>query len=214
MGLKRQIMKFLLIFLTYFAVDSFAVEVHAVGKTGRMVQLDGFLLEWRRDSAKALGSDSLWQWDAINTKEGLAGYFKTANRQLKCPDWTFRFLPQRLSPYKNMNLRIGQTVDQTFYRTAMSGAAPDSSLVAEWVIPWDSITVDSSGAYQIGLMAFDGCKDTLQPVIFSGHKFTPQKAPWGKVYMKGLSLAVLLVLLYYYQQRIKRKFKRRKKFGG
>ena len=106
-----------------------------------------------------------------------------------------------------MDLRIGAKADQTFYRTAQAGATPDSSLVAEWVIPWDSITVDSSGVYQIGLMAFDGCKDTLRPVIFTGRKFVPQKASWGKVYTKGLSLAVLIVFLYYYQQRTKRKFR-------
>jgi len=204
-------MKFLLMLLTLFAGDIFAVEVHAIGKSGRMVQLDGFLMEWRKDSAKVLGPDSLWQWDAVNTREGLAGYFKTDARHLKCPDWTFRFLPHQLSSYKNMDLRMGPKSDQTFYRIAQSGATPDSSMDAEWVIPWDSITVDSSGAYQIGLMAFDGCKDTLQPVIFTGRKFTPQKAQWGKVYTKGLSLAVLIVFLYYYQQRTKRKLRRRKK---
>jgi len=39
----------------------------------------------------------------------------------------------------------------------------------------------------------------------------PQKASWGKVYTKGLSLAVLIVFLYYYQQRTKRKFRKKKK---
>jgi hypothetical protein len=204
-------MKFLLIILTFYAANVFAVEVHAIGKSGRMVQLDGFLMEWRKDSAKVLGADSLWQWDALNTREGLAGYFKTTSRHVQCPDWTFRFLPHRLSPYKNMDLRMGPKADQTFYRTAQAGATQDSSLVVEWVIPWDSITVDSSGAYQIGLMAFNGCGDTLQPVIFTGSKFTSQKAQWGKVYMKGLSLAVLIVFLFYYQKWTKRKFKKRRK---
>jgi hypothetical protein len=204
-------MKFLIIILSFFSVHVFAIEVRSIARSGRMVQLDGFLMEWRKDSAKVLGADSSWQWDALNTKEGLAGYFKTDGRHLKCLDWTFRFLPHRLSPYKIMDLCIGSKADQSFYRIAPAGATPDSSLAAEWVIPWDSITVDSSGVYQIGLMAFDGCKDTLRPVIFTGRKFAPPKAPWGKVYTKGLSLAVLIVFLYYYQQRTKRKFTKRKK---
>jgi hypothetical protein len=204
-------MKSLIILLTFFSAHIFAIEVRTIAHSGRMVQLDGFLMEWRKDSAKVLAGDSSWQWDALNTKEGLAGYFKTNGRHLQCPDWTFRFLPHQLSPYKSMDLRIGAKADQTFYRTAQAGATPDSSLVAEWVIPWDSITVDSSGVYQIGLMTFDGCKDTLRPVIFTGSKFAPQKAPWGKVYTKGLSLAVLIVFLYYYQQRTKRKFRKKKK---
>lgn len=112
-----------------------------------------------------------------------------------------------------MDLRLGSKADQSFYRIAQAGATPDSSLVAEWVIPWDSIAVDSSGVYQIGLMVFDGCKDTLQPVIFTGRKFAPQKAPWGKVYTKGLSLAALIVFLYYYQRRTKRKFRRKRKMS-
>ena len=108
---------------------------------------------------------------------------------------------------------MGPKADQTFYRVAGAGVMPDSSMAAEWVIPWDSITTDSSGAYQIGLLAFDGCKDTLRPVIFTGRKFAPQKASWGKVYTKGLSLAVLIVFLYYYQQRTKRKFRKKRKMS-
>jgi hypothetical protein len=166
-------------------------------------------MEWRKDSAKVFGGDSSWQWDALNTREGLAGYFKAQGKRLRCPAWTFRFLPHDLSPYKSMDVRLEQKADKGFYRTALPGSTPDSSMVAEWVIPWDSITIDSSGAYKIGLMAFDDCKDSLQPVIFTGLKFLPQKASWSKVYTKGLSLAVLIVFLFYYQRRVKRTQRKR-----
>jgi hypothetical protein len=206
-------MKFLIIFIALLAADVFAVEIHTIGKSGRMIQLDGFLMEWRKDSAKVWGADSLWQWDALGTREGLAGYFKAGGKRLKCADWTFRFLPHGLSPYLTMDVRTGAKSDQTFYRIALPGATPDSTMVAEWVLPWDSITVDSTGAYQIGLMAFDMCKDTLQPVIFTGRKFAPHKAAWGKVYTKGLSLAVLIVFLFYYERRAKRTMRKRKRTG-
>jgi hypothetical protein len=204
-------MKVLIIFIALLAANVFAVEIHAIRKSGRIIQLDGFLMEWRKDSAKVWGADSLWQWDALGTREGLAGYFKADGKRLKCADWTFRFLPHGLSPYVTMDVRMGAKSDRTFYRIALPGATPESMMVAEWVLPWDSITVDSSGAYQIGLMAFDTCKDTLQPVIFTGRKFTPHKAAWGKVYTKGLSLAVLIVFLFYYQRRAKRTMRKRKR---
>ena len=208
---ERLTVKFLVIFIALLTANVFAVEIHAIGKTGRAIQLDGFLMEWRKDSAKVWGADSLWQWDALGTREGLAGYFKARGKRLKCTDWTFRFLPRRLSPYVTMDVCMAEKADQTFYRVALPGATPDSMMVAEWVVPWDSITTDSSGAYQIGLMAFDGCMDSLQPLIFTGRKFTPHKAAWGKVYTKGLSLAVLIVFLFYYQRRVKRTMRKRKR---
>ena len=188
-----------------------AVEIYSVNKSGRMVQLDGFLLEWNKDSAKTLGAGFPWLWDALATKEGFTGYFKT-QKPPRCPSWTFTFLPRRLSPYTRMIATTIADAAQTFYRLALPENSQDSSVVVEWVLPWDSIAVDSSGRFQIGLVASDSCGDTLRPAIFNGRAYrAAATTPWGKVYSKGIILALLLAILYYLQKTAKRKVKGKKK---
>jgi hypothetical protein len=205
------VLDFLVILFLLFPFNGFAVNIQPVSKSGRMVQLDGFLLEWNKDSAKALAGGYPWAWDAMATKEGFTGYVKTT-KALTCHDWTFTFLARRLSPYASMKMSTSPDQPQTFYRLNLPNAGPDSSLAVEWVIPWDSVTVDTSGAYQIGLMAVDSCGDTLTPVIFNGHAYTAEKtSPWGKVYSKGIFLAVLLAALYYLRRSTGKKFKLKRK---
>jgi hypothetical protein len=207
--MKRCISLLCMLFVVASAAQ--AVEIYSVVKSGRMVQLDGFLLEWNKDSAKALEAGFPWLWDALATKEGFTGYFKTL-KPPRCSSWTFTFLPRRLSPYSRMIATIAADAAQTFYRLALPVNSPDSSLVMEWVLPWDSIAVDSSGRFQIGLVAGDSCGDTLQPVIFNGRAYrAAAAAPWEKVYSRGIVLALLLAILYYLQKTAKRKVKGKKR---
>jgi hypothetical protein len=179
-----------------------AVQIHHVTKNGRQIQLDGFLLEWKKADAKRLGGDSAWLWDAINTGEGLTGYF-TSGKTPRCGPWTFRFLTQNLSLHKSMDLRTDEAAPRSFYRTAQKQDGAENDVTTEWIIPWDSIWHDSSGAYQVGLFAFDTCGDTVQPLILSGHVYLPQAPSWGGVYGKAIMVGVLLVLLFMVQRRAK-----------
>ncbi len=187
------------------AFDACALTTYSITKTGRRVQLDGFLLEWIKDSAKTLGTDTRWTWDALNTKEGLTGYFKAPASAGS--DWSFAFLPQRLSTYSKMNLRFSPDSAKSFFRVSLPGASLDSSMVAEWVIPWRNIAIDSlTGDYKVGVMAFDGRGDTLPPVVFTGRAFREKtQAPWGKVYSKAVVLLILLIALFYVQKKVKKK---------
>lgn len=178
---------------------AFAVQIHQVSKNGRQIQLDGFLLEWNKADAKRLGGDSAWLWDAINTGEGLTGYF-TTGKNPRCGPWTFRFLTQKLSLHKTMDVRTDADVGP-FYRVARKQDGAKNDVTAEWILPWDSIWHDSSGAYQVGVFAFDTCGDTVQPLILSGHVYLPQAPSWGGVYGKAIMVGVLLVLLFMVQRR-------------
>jgi len=194
-------------FLLLMTSACLPVEIHSISSAGRRIQLDGFLLEWNKADAKPWGKGGMWLWDAINTKEGLTGYIQSA-RQLHCGEWNFTFLPRRLSSYSTMKLSTASSAPQTFFRTSQPGATPDSALIAEWIVPWDSISVDSSGEYQIGLTGADSCGDTLDAMIFTGHILRAAPAsssPWSKVYSKGIFLAVLLILLYYLQRTSRKK---------
>ena len=187
-----------------------AVQLRPVERDGRPIQLDGFLLEWKKADARPLMQGSPWNYDACNTREGLTGYFTTASDSL-CWPWKFRFLRHRLSSYTYMELQTRADSLKSFYRISSGTGTAEKGLVAEWLIPWDSIWHDSSGAYQVGLFAFDTCGDTLEPVIFAGHVYR-QKAPvWGGVYAKGGLLGGLMLLLYILQKRARAKLRANKK---
>jgi hypothetical protein len=179
------------LFVIGFIVScGWAEEVYNVNKSGRMVQLDGFLLEWNRDSAKALTCNSCWMWDAINTREGLTGYFKTLNRP-KCNRWTFKFFPGKNAVILSTSPNVGQSLCKVIQSDV------DSSISAEWIIPWDKITIDQSGAYRIEFTASDTCGDTLVPIIFKGHKvFGNKKNSYGNIYIfAGTAAAFFLLFL-------------------
>jgi hypothetical protein len=185
-----------------------AVQVRNVDRDGRAIQLDGFLLEWKKSDAAYLAKDSLWLYDVINTREGLTGYFATG-KKASCGLWKFRFLPHRLSPYSSMEMQASLDSLRPFYRTAPLAGAVQGGIAAEWVVPWDSIWHDSTGTYQVGLFAFDTCGDTVQPTIFAGRVYHPKPAPWGGVYLKLVLLGGMMIVLYYLQRRARK----RKKLG-
>lgn len=186
-----------------------AVQVLPVERTGRTIQLDGFLLEWNKAGARPLAPGSVWLHDVCNTREGLTGYFLLSN-DIRCPSWKFRFLNHRLSPYVFMELQTRSDSLKTFYRISSPAGSSKKGLTAEWLVPWDSIAHDSSGAYQVGLFAFDTCGDTLTPVIFSGHVYRQKASVWGGVYAKGILLGVLMLMLYSLQKRARVKKRKRR----
>ncbi|HUI92327.1 MAG TPA: hypothetical protein VLX68_08780 [Chitinivibrionales bacterium] len=186
-----------------------AVQVVPVERTGRTIQLDGFLLEWNKADARPLAPGSAWQFDACNTREGLTGYFTLSN-DIPCPAWRFRFLNHRLSPYAFMDLQSRSDSSETFYRLSSPAGTSKKGTTAEWLIPWDSIWHDTSGAYQVGLFAFDTCGDTMQPIIFTGHVYKQKPPAWGGVYLKGILLAALMVVLFMLQRSARRKLRVRK----
>jgi hypothetical protein len=196
--------------LSLYFVSVYAVQIHPVTRNGRQIQLDGFLLEWKKADGRVLDADSLWSWDVINTREGLTGYFKS-DKQCRCTGpWTFRFLPCRLSPYQSIEIRTDAGLSDQRYRVARSDSGPQKNIACEWIIPWKDVCRDSTGAYQVGLVGFDACGDTVQPVILTGHVYNPKKVSWGGVYGKTIVLGVLLVLLFIMQKSTKGKFRKRK----
>jgi hypothetical protein len=198
------------LFLSVAASVAGAVEVHTVSRNGRSIQLDGFLLEWKQGDARFLSNDSLWRYDVINTREGLTGYF-ASTRRFRCGLWRFRFLPHHLSLHAEMDLIASLDSLRPFYRTAPLSDVPGGGIVAEWIIPWDSIWHDSSGMYQVGLFAYDTCGDTISPLILTGRVYHETRPRWGGVYLKAILLGVMMIALYILQQRARRRKKMARK---
>jgi hypothetical protein len=204
--------KYFFVFAAAFALvfDAWSMTTFTVTRTGRKVQLDGFLLEWPKNDMKKMSPNWPWAWDAMNTAEGLTGYFKAPSSVGE--DWTFSFLPQRLSPYSRMTLSFSTDSGQSFYRVSKPASNPDSSMAAEWVIPWSRIAVDTPGDYEVGIMAYNGRGDTLPAMVLSGKAPRLSAAsPWGKVYYKAIFLVALLFALFYVQKKAKKKTKSGKK---
>jgi hypothetical protein len=206
--IKKVIVFFIV--LAIYPGTSVAVQVHSVERQGRMIQLDGFLLEWKKADARPLTERSVWFFDAITSREGLAGYFKT-DSALSCGLWKFRFLPKRLSPYKYMELLAEADSSLPFYKVSSGEATGENGVTAEWVVPWDSIQHDSSAAFQVGLIVFDTCGDTLPPMIFSGHVYRQETSLWSGIYAKGIVLIGLMFALFVLQKRARAKFRTNKK---
>jgi hypothetical protein len=99
-----------------------------------------------------------------------------------------------------MALITNETVPGGFYRVTHSDEGPDKDVICEWIIPWNKVCLDSTGSYQVGLVAFDACGDSVCPQILTGHVYNPTKASWGGVYGKTILLGVLLVLLFILQK--------------
>jgi hypothetical protein len=184
------------VFFTVFSV--IAEETYNVSRKGRMIQLDGFLMDWNRDSTKTLSGSSLWTWDAVNTREGIAGYFRSKDTA-SCEKWIFRFMPCGTDSVKTMILVISGEYHQSFYRLILPDSS-DRSITAEWLIPWSSIEVDSTGKYSIVLQANDTCNDTIGRIVFCG--FRPiQKGKGSPLYLIFLFIPVTLILLLYKKQK-------------
>ena len=65
---------------------------NVIDRRGRTIQVDGFLLEWKRADARAW-DETGWEWDAAVTPTGIAGYFKPKSTP-PCSAWAFNITPK------------------------------------------------------------------------------------------------------------------------
>ncbi len=176
----------------YAGQHTFTVE-----KEGRRIQRDGFLLEWRLDRAERVDSRFDVRLDAMDTPEGLAGYVRYTSHDT-CKGWTLRFYP-RIGVWRRF---VEMTVDSVGRPDALF--AIDTVLThsavhvaVEWMLPWDTLALDSTGAYQIGLTLSSGCGDTLDPILVSGtHMTRPYRGIWTPRIIAQLCVIGVLFALY------------------
>ena len=170
----------------------------AVDKTGRSIQVDAFLLEWNEEDSDTInqGLFSLI-WDAVNTPEGLAGYFLYTYKDT-CTLSSFIIYPQTSALDRYMTMVMDTTVPEpSFYAIEKSINEGDTSITAEWLIPWNKISIDSDGNYNVDFRATSSCKDTLKPITLSG-KHTIEQGESGnmttRITLQVISIVVLLAV--------------------
>jgi hypothetical protein len=149
-----------------------------------------------------------WVWDAVNTPEGLAGYFHCG--MIACSTWTFFTDLHHLAaqPWKMALGDSSQSGDAGF-KAARTARDTMFSVTFEWVIPWDSLTLDSNGAYRVHVAAESGCADTLDPFLIVGSRETIKSALPPRFTSRIVLIVALLAVFIALQLAMRKKSRRR-----
>jgi len=156
-----------MVFPVLLAVFSWvsAREIVDISRCGRRIQLDGFLIEWKENNRHAWSGSDNWYWDAINTPEGVAGYFYSA--AVRCSSWTFHADARQPCSMTVPDTDTGK-MKNVFFCANRTPQAKGFTLTVEWILPWDSVAVDSGGTYAVHVTGNSTCGDTLQPLLVTG----------------------------------------------
>jgi hypothetical protein len=204
MKLSRSI--FLLV-IALFALSPLPASADIV-RNGRKIQLDGFLMDWIEKKRQVWKGSTLWSWDAVNTEEGVAGYFHSAGAAA-CSSWIFIVDAGRHGP-REMCVSSVDSAENQFYRVNRSQQSGHrTSITVEWLLPWDSIVTDGSGAYGLNIRGRSSCGDSLDPVLLTGEKkAAPNSLPSHFNERLGLIVALLAVFIVL-RMRIRKKTPRK-----
>lgn len=203
--------KFLLAILIWCVAFSqgAAQENIAIVNNARSIQIDGFLIEWKTGSADTLHSYP-FVWDAVNTPQGIAGYFRY-QFQDSCWKMNLQWYPDFNAMHSAIKMTIDTAVEQSMLY-AFDKSDLSQTVVVEWLLPWDSVLVDTSGTYRVGLYAATPCGDTIPPVIFHGTTYHKQQKDNSiitpRIKIQFISILVLLALFLWLRKKTKRITKR------
>jgi hypothetical protein len=181
-----------------------AAETVEVGRHMRPVQCDGFLMEWREADARPLASVPGATWDAANTADGLAGYVRAAARDSCDPAGVVLGLsgPQRSELLGLLRF------DGTSQGLAVSAVnrAEQAEHALEFVLPWNSLALDSTGCYGVVLSVFTSCDSTAGAVRLAGCRGTlAARVITPRIKTQIAVIAVLLAAYVVMSLRLRRK---------
>ena len=184
-----------------------AQNVYDISQHGRRIQLDGFLLEWKSESERPFGSNQEWGWNAVNTADGISGYFKSIDK-VTCRDWVFTFQSQNTGA-QELLIKINQELSlekNTFYQ--LDRALFDSTGVVsvEWVIPWTAAGIGNDGSYKIDIQAASSCGDTLSQIVITGNQnIQKTKSAWSGTAIRIVAIAVLSIAFIFMRRKIRQR---------
>lgn len=197
---------FVVFILILTATSSNSQQQYTIKEYGRRIQLDGFLLEWKQKSAHSWTDDQQWFWDAVNTPEGITGYFKSKSKQ-PCSIWTFTFNSQGCITPFIAHIDKGTLVEkQSFFAFDKQLLLTSGEIVVEWVIPWNKACLNGSGDYSLTFKGYDSCGNSLPAVTIVGNqKIRNSKSVWNGTAIRIFVIAVLTIVFIIMRRRIRRR---------
>jgi hypothetical protein len=199
MDIKKQ----LILLLGVLYSLSFAGESVDISRYGRKIQLDGFLMDWVEKNRHTWNGSTVWSWDAINTAEGVAGYFHASSAAV-CSSWTFQVDANRHG-IREMVTSYAKDTGASFYRVNSSSDGNNRTITMEWLLPWDAVAIDSNGTYAITLAGNSICGDSLEPILLTGKVVKSQKALPAHFAERLIIIGVLLLAFIVLQITIRKK---------
>ena len=191
------------ILYSFFSINN--QNIYFIDTKGRPIQLDAFLIEWNTNNVKKIKGKIPIFWDAMNTSQGIVGYFRFPVND-SCEKIVIDIFPSLKKVKRSFSIQI-DTIhpSEKYYAVEKIDNKEGKSVITEWIIPWDSIPVDSMGNYGIGFFTHNACGDTIQPIIFKGGKLAHTNASkyTKQIFIQITSIAVLLVLFIILKKRIK-----------
>lgn len=197
----------LLLIVTLFALPS-AGETFDINRSGRKIQLDGFLMDWMEKNRQSWSGSTLWSWDAVNTADGIAGYFHAGGAPA-CSSWNFKVDAGRHGHCEMVASSAKDTETAVYCVNRAPQQRNLQSITVEWLLQWDSVAVDSSGTYAINIAGNSACGDSLESMLFTGKKPSKTGLLPKNFTLKLIAIILLFVVFFSMQIRIRKKTRRK-----
>jgi hypothetical protein len=184
-----------------------------VDQSGKAIQVDAFLIEWKSEDADTSKETFPIIWDAINTPQGVAGYIRYSNDD-SCLLTDVKIFPDMNNMHTFMKFSYDTSIKGAgFYAYEKSYEDNKTSITTEWVIPWDSIPVDSLNQYEIGFILSNSCNEMTKPLTFYGKRAIVKKGRilTPKVIAQIVTIIILLLLFLRLKAKAKKLNLRRNK---
>jgi hypothetical protein len=188
---------------SFFLLDT--QNIYTIDTKGRPIQIDAFLIEWNISSVKKINSPTPFFWDAMNTSQGISGYFRFPVND-SCEKIAVDIFTSLDKTKRSISIQTDTIPSsKTHYAVEKIDNQEGKSVITEWIIPWDCIPTDSIGKYEIEFFIHNTCGDNSHPIFFKGVKTedTDESKYTKQIIIQIFSIAVLLGLFLILKKRIK-----------
>jgi len=158
----------------------------------RVIQCDGFLMEWSEQQARPMGEGIVW--DAVQTPDGVAGYVR-ATRQSRCR--LAEVLVVREDEVDSIELAVPGTGAACcpFHAVQFDTAAGET--VVEFQLTWNRLgSSASSGQYRLRLEALDSTAAQCAIARFSGPAGSFAAQVFTLALKRQIALVAAMLVLY------------------
>ncbi len=186
-------------------------QLLSIDRQGRSIQVDALLIEWNEEDTDTLNGDFFFTADAMNTPAGIAGYIRFQYRDT-CPLHALNLFRQAASA-SALSIRLDTApAESPWYAVEKVCSEGDTSITAEWLIPWDFVSAGTDGKYEIVAAGLSASGDTVNRFILSGRQeiIKPPRAAFltPRIIFQAITIVILFVIFSLLKSRAKKLKKR------